>query len=165
LREESQELPASLNALSQSIIGGAIEVHKELGPGLLEKLYEEALVHELELAGHTVERQVPVCLRYKGRDLLGQRPDLVVDTTIVVELKAIERVLEVHGAQLLGYLRAGRYPLGLLINFNVPLLHQGVHRRINSKVLASFSTQSESSSASSANSLRPLRTSSSHDNQ
>ena len=159
--EENHELPAELNVLSQGIIGCAIEVHRELGPGLLESPYEEALTHELQLAGHAVQRQVPVSVWYKGKELLGQRLDIVVDSRVIIELKAVERVLDVHAAQLVGYLRAGGYPLGLLMNFNVTRLHHGVTRRVNSRALRPSRDQTESFSASSASfSPRPLRTSS-----
>jgi GxxExxY protein len=145
-----QELPSELNALSERVIGCAIEVHRALGAGLLERLYEDALVYELGLAGIPVERQVPVALRYKGLDLVGQRLDLVADRRIVVELKAVEALVDVHFAQLLGYLRAGNYPLGLLINFNVPVLKRGVHRRINSHALTIPNPHPFASSAPSA---------------
>jgi GxxExxY protein len=132
-----KELPPMLNSLSEQIIGAAIEVHRTLGPGLLEKIYEEALVHELTLRGLLVDRQTPVKLTYKGVELVGQRLDLLVQQRVVVELKSVEQVLDVHLAQLLGYLRAGNYPLGLLINFNVSVLTKGIHRRINSASIAS----------------------------
>lgn len=124
-----------LNSLSEQIIGSAIEVHRALGPGLLEKIYEEALIHELTLRELQVDRQFAISLNYKGVELVGQRIDLVVQRRVVLELKAVEKVMDVHLAQLLGYLRAGNFPLGLLINFNVPQLIKGVHRRINSAVL------------------------------
>lgn len=145
-----QELPAELNALSERIIGCAIEVHRALGPGLLERLYEDALVHELGLAGLPVERQVPVVLRYKALDLVGQRLDLVVARRVVVELKSVEGLVDAHFAQLLGYLRACQYPLGLLINFNVPILKRGIHRRINSRALPTSTPHTLSPSAPSA---------------
>jgi len=144
---ERRELPAEINDLSERVLGAAIEVHRTLGPGLLERIYEEALVHELTLRGIAVERQVPVTLMYKGVDLVGQRLDLVVEKTIVVELKSVERVADVNLAQLLGYLRAGNFPLGLLINFNVPVLIRGIHRRINSQALLSSTPRSSASSA------------------
>ncbi|MCC6660340.1 MAG: GxxExxY protein [Phycisphaerales bacterium] len=162
MEREPIELPAELNALTERIIGCAIEVHRALGPGLLERLYEDAMVHELTLVGLAVERQRPVSLVYKGHELLGQRLDLVVAENVVVELKSIEKVLEVHAAQLLGYMRAGQYPLGLLLNFNVPVLRQGITRRINSQALTRQPAPQQSalgaSSASSAPPPRPLRT-------
>lgn len=134
------EIPEELNAISQRIIGGAIEVHRVLGPGLLEKLYEEALVHELILNGLRVQRQHAIRLVYKGRELIGQRLDLVVESLVVVELKSVVDIPEVYLSTLLGYLRAGEYPLGLLINFNVPVLVKGVHRRVNSRALVRLSS-------------------------
>ena len=133
-------MPAEINFLSERVIGAAIEVHRALGPGLLERLYEQALVQELRLRGVAVETQVPVSFWYKGVELVGQRIDLLVDRRIVLELKAVEQVVDAHLSQMLGYLRAGNFPLGLLINFNVPVLVRGVQRRINSRALASLST-------------------------
>ena len=148
------EIPDSLNKLSERVIGCAIEVHRVLGPGLLERLYEDALVHELQLQDLQVRRQVPVQLDYKGVMLTGQRLDLVVEHRLVIELKAVESVSDLHLAQLLSYLRVGNLPLGLLINFNVPLLKKGIHRRVNS---AALRAQDSARSASSAPPLRPLR--------
>jgi GxxExxY protein len=158
MKGDQTELPEELNAISERIIGAAIEVHRALGPGLLERLYEDALVYELGLCGLGVERQVPVRMRYKELELVGQRLDLVVAGTVVLELKATDTVADVHKAQLLGYMRAGRYPLGLLINFNVPLLHNGIHRRVLSEVLAVPSVHPTSIFAPSAGPLRSLRT-------
>jgi GxxExxY protein len=142
-----RELPRELNDLGERIIGAAIEVHRALGPGLLEKLYEEALVHELKLRGTRAERQVPVSFSYKDVELIGQRIDLVVEGAVVVELKAVDCVVDAFFAQLLGYLRAGNYPLGLLINFNVPVLIRGVSRRVNSRALQSSSPPSRSAAS------------------
>lgn len=144
---ELRELPRELNDLSERIIGAAIEVHRALGPGLLEKLYEEALVHEMKLRGMRAERQVPVSFWYKDVELVGQRIDLVVEGRIVVELKSVEGMVDAFFAQLVGYLRAGNYPLGLLINFNVPVLIRGVSRRVNSRALQSSSPPSPSATS------------------
>jgi GxxExxY protein len=152
------DLPAELNRLSERIIGAAIEVHRALGPGLLERLYEEAFVHELELAGLRVRRQAPVSLVYKGKELVGQRLDLVIEELVVVELKAVEKVLQVHLAQLVGYLLAGDYPLGLLLNFNVPKMRNGIHRRVNSRVLTDVPFPPMNPSALSATPPHPPRT-------
>lgn len=152
MAQRSAELPDTLNQLSKRVIGCAIEVHRHLGPGLLERLYEEALLYELDAAGIQTKRQVAVPVRYKSAVLQGQRLDLVVEDLIVLELKAIESVADVHLAQLVTYLRVAEMPLGFLINFNVPLLTHGVYRRINSHVLTP-----SPDSASSASSLRPLR--------
>lgn len=146
----TQELPEALNRLSEKVIGCAIEVHRALGPGLLERIYQEAMEHELGLQGLSFGRQVPVTMVYKGVELVGQRLDLVVEKLIVVELKSVESVIDVHLAQLVGYMRAGSYPLGLVINFNVAALRLGIHRRINSRSLVSAFPDTVSSSATSA---------------
>ena len=120
------------NALSGKIIGAAIEVHRVLGPGLLESAYELALAHELGICGIRVERQKPVALRYKEIVLGdGFRLDLLVDGCLVVEIKAVESLLPIHEAQLLTYLRLSGHRLGLLINFNVPILKNGIKRVVN----------------------------------
>lgn len=122
------------NELSHEIIGAAIEVHKELGgPGLLEEHYEEAFCCELGLRGLAVQRQVQVPLIYKGRQLDKlYRLDLLVNGLVVVECKAIEKVLSVHRAQCLTQLRITNRKLGLLINFGERFLKDGVHRIVNS---------------------------------
>lgn len=113
------------------IIGAAIEVHRELGPGLLESAYEECLCHELHLRGLTFERQVDLPVSYKGLQLnCGYKMDLVVDQEVVLELKCMEKILPIHQAQLLTYLKLSGKHVGLLINFNVPLLTQGIIRRV-----------------------------------
>lgn len=158
--QSTPELPAELNRLSDRVIGAAIEVHRGLGPGLLERLYEDAFVHELTLSGLRADRQVPVTLNYKGLELAGQRIDVIVERVLVVEIKAVESVLDVHIAQLLGYLRAGSFPLGLLPNFTVPVLRKGIYRRINSAAIQSTPRPDPRfNSAASATPLRPLRTS------
>lgn len=120
-----------LNALSHRIIGCAMEVHSTLGPGLLERVYEEALAYELREAELEYERQKEIVIPYKAIRLPVQRLDLVVESTVVVELKATEDVAPVHLAQLVSYLRAARLPLGLVINFNERRLKDGIFRRIN----------------------------------
>ena len=119
------------DARTEPIIGAAIEVHKQLGPGLLESTYEECLCHELHLRGIQFQRQLDLPVIYKGLKLnCGYRIDLLVDDTVVVELKALEQILPVHEAQLLTYLRLTQKSVGLLINFNVPLLKDGIRRRV-----------------------------------
>lgn len=145
-----RDIPPELNELTQQIIGCAIEVHRSLGPGLLERLYEQAFEHELSLAGLAVSRQMPITLRYKGVDLSGQVLDLVVEDRVVVELKAVEKVADVHLAQLVSYLHAGQYPIGLLINFHVPVLRSGVFRRLNSRLLPPPMSSSAASASPSA---------------
>lgn len=121
-----------LNALSSQIINAAIEVHKTLGPGLLEIIYEECLAEELQTAGHAVQRQVDVPILYKGKQL-GQplTLDMVVDDAIIVELKAVNQIHDIHIAQLLTYLKLTDRRLGLLINFNVARLSDGIRRVVN----------------------------------
>ena len=118
--------------LSGEVIGAAIEVHRYLGPGLLESAYELALEHELRLRGLAVERQKAVVLKYKKIELGdGFRLDLLVDDRLLVEVKAIDCILSIHEAQLLTYLRLSGKHLGLLINFNVPVLKTGIKRIAN----------------------------------
>lgn len=127
----TRQIPSEWNDLTGRIIGLAIEVHSILGPGLLEKMYEDALCVEMQRASVPFQRQVPVRMDYKGVLIGDLRMDIVVADLVVVELKAVDRVLDVHGAQLLSYLRSASLPLGLLINFNVSRLTDGVTRRIN----------------------------------
>ncbi len=110
---------AELNRLTHEIIGAAIEVHRVLGPGLLEALYEEALCVELTLRRVPFTRQQQIDLSYKGHSIGKGRLDLLVDNTVVVELKSLEKLLDVHAAQMVSYLRTTGYHFGLLINFNV----------------------------------------------
>jgi len=118
--------------VSHSVIGAAIEVHRHLGPGLLESVYEETLCHELSLRGVAFERQVVVPIEYKGLKIKPSlRVDLLVARRLVVEVKAADHLAEVHRAQLLTYLRLTGLRLGLLINFNVEVLITGVRRVIN----------------------------------
>jgi GxxExxY protein len=120
-----------MNEITEKIIGAAIEVHRALGPGLLESAYEECLCHELTLRRVAFERQKPLCVEYKGVKLdCGYRLDLFVEGTVVVEIKAVEVIQPIHEAQLLTYLKLGGWKLGLLINFNVPVLKDGIRRRI-----------------------------------
>ena len=120
------------NLLTGLIIGCAIEVHRELGPGLLESAYEQCLCHELSLQGAAFERQVSLPVVYKDIKLdCGYLMDLVVEGKIVVELKTVEKILPIHEAQLLTYLKLYHRPVGLLVNFNVPVLRSGIKRIVN----------------------------------
>jgi GxxExxY protein len=120
------------NQLTEKIIGCAIEVHKALGPGLLESAYEECICYELAENGCFVRRQVPLPVVYKGITLdCGYRIDVVVNDLIIVELKTVEKLLPIHDAQLLTYLKLYRKPIGLLMNFNVPVLKDGIKRLVN----------------------------------
>ncbi len=119
------------DALTEQIIGAAIRVHRELGPGLLESTYEECLCHELSLCDLNIERQKAIPIFYKGIKLdTGYRIDLVVEGKVIVEIKAVSGLLPVHEAQLLSYLKQIGGGRGLLINFNVKLLKYGIRRLI-----------------------------------
>jgi GxxExxY protein len=123
-----------LNQLSSQIIKAAINVHKELGPGLLESVYQSCMVIELHDMNIKIESQVPLPVFYRGQKVSeeGFRLDLLVDDLIIVELKSVEKVQPVHKKQLLTYLRLTKKPLGLLINFNESMLKEGITRVINS---------------------------------
>ena len=121
------------NRLTEKIIGCAIEVHKRLGPGLLESAYEECLCYELSQLNISFERQVAMPLPYKGVKLeCGYKIDLVIDDLVIIELKTVERFHPIHEAQLLSYLKLDGKKLGLLINFHVPVLRDGIKRVVNS---------------------------------
>ncbi len=120
------------NRLSNDIIGAAIEVHRTLGPGLLESIYENALVFELEQRRIELRRQLEMPVVYKGRRIDGYlRLDLVAADSVIIEVKAVESLLDVHKAQLLSYLRLANKRLGLLINFNTPVLSRSIKRVVN----------------------------------
>jgi GxxExxY protein len=119
------------NDISKEIIGCAIEVHKQLGPGLLESAYQECLYYELIRAGLNVQKEVPRPIVYKDIKLdHGYRIDLLVEEKIVVEIKTVESFTDVHLAQILTYMKLGNYKLGLLINFHVTMLKNGIKRVI-----------------------------------
>ncbi len=121
-----------LNTISYKIIGLAIEVHKQLGPGLLESAYQECLYYEIVNAGLAVERQKILPIIYKDIKLdHGYRIDLLIENKIVIELKTVETFTDVHFAQILTYLKLGEYPLGLLINFHSKILKNNIKRFIN----------------------------------
>jgi GxxExxY protein len=121
-----------INQLSNKIIGAAIEVHKTLGPGLLESAYQKCLSHELRLRGISFADEKPLPLIYKGEKLdCGYRLDFVVKNAIIVELKSCEKLEPIHKAQLLTYLKLSDLKLGLLLNFNVPLMRDGIVRIVN----------------------------------
>ena len=130
--EEAEVRGVVENVLTDQIIGCAIEVHRHLGPGLLEAVYEECLCYELSQVGLRFERQVHLPLSYKGIKLeCGHKLDLVVEDSVVVERKAIDDLTPVHHAQLLTYLKTSNKRVGLLINFNVPILKNGLKRVVN----------------------------------
>ncbi len=122
-----------LDRLARATIDAAIEVHRHLGPGYLETVYEEALSVELMLRGLPFARQIPIQAQYKDQSVGQGRLDFLIDDALVVELKAVDVLLPVHKAQVISYLKVSRRQLGLLINFNVPALSQGIQRIIYSK--------------------------------
>ena len=121
-----------INELTGSVIGAAIEVHKALGPGLLESVYEECLCRELSLRGIPYQRQKEIPIEYKGSKLdCGYRIDILVAETLILEIKACESLQRIHEAQLLTYLKLTGLKVGLVINFNVPVLKEGIKRISN----------------------------------
>jgi GxxExxY protein len=122
----------TINILTRSIIGSAIEVHKELGPGLLESTYEACLFYELNQKGFFVEKQKILPVKYKEIELeVGYRIDLLVENQVLIELKSVKEILPIHSAQLLSYLKISNLEIGLLFNFNETKLVDGVKRIIN----------------------------------
>ena len=120
-----------LDRLAHSVIGAALDVHRALGPGFLESVYESALSIELRFRSIPYKTQVPIPLYYRGQVIGESRLDLLIDEVLIVELKSVEVFTPIHTAQLISYLRASKWKLGLLINFNVPILKQGIRRIIN----------------------------------
>ncbi len=120
-----------LDEIAHDVIGAAIEVHRHLGPGYLESIYEEALSVELAARGIQHQRQLEIGVSYKGRNVGNGRLDLLVERQLVVELKTVEQLLPIHRAQVISYLKAMQLQLGLLINFNDTTLKQGVKRIIH----------------------------------
>jgi len=123
-----------MNELTEAVIGACIEVHRALGPGLLESAYEKCLCHELSLQNIPFVCQPSLPVSYKGMVLdCGYRADVLIDGRLIVEIKAVEKVLPIHEAQLQTYLRVGGWEVGLLINFNVKVLKDGITRRVQSR--------------------------------
>ena len=129
-RRQLLEPSEELNTLASRVLDAAIEVHRRLGPGFIESVYEEAFAMELTASAITYQRQLSVPVLYKQRLVGESRLDFLVEEQLVVELKAVEELREVHRQQVFSYLRAGEFQLGLLINFNVPVLLRGVRRII-----------------------------------
>lgn len=128
-KEPAKPIPASLDRIARQVVDAAYAVHRALGPGLLESVYEVCLIHELNRRDLKVDRQVAVPVTYRDVRLdAGLRLDLVVEGTLLVELKAVETLLPVHQAQVLTYLKLSGLRLGLLINFNVPVIRDGIKR-------------------------------------
>ncbi len=125
-------MKTELNKITEIIIGAAMAVHRELGPGLLESAYEACLAYELPDRGLSVERQKALPVRYRGVNVdCGYRIDLLVEGKVIVELKAVERLDAIHKAQLISYLKLSGCKVGLLINFNVKVLKDGIRRLVN----------------------------------
>jgi GxxExxY protein len=123
------------NDLTYKVIGAAIEVHKRLGPGLLEKVYQECMLHEFQKRGLSVEMEFPISVIYDDIEInSGYRIDLLVENKLVVELKSVDAVSDLHKAQILTYMKLGEYKVGLLINFNVTKLANGINRFVNGKL-------------------------------
>ncbi len=121
-----------INKLSNKIIGAAIEVHKKLGPGLLESTYEECLCYEFGLREIAYGRQISLPVTYKEKQLdCGYRIDILVEKSIILELKAVDKIESIHKAQLLTYLKLSNISLGLILNFNVPIMKNGIVRIVN----------------------------------
>ncbi|MCA1978480.1 MAG: GxxExxY protein [Thiobacillus sp.] len=133
-REAKEVREENLARLGEAIIGGAMRVHSALGPGLLESAYEVCLCHELSKTGLRVARQVALPIRYDGIELeAGYRLDLVVENSVVLELKSVEKILPVHIAQVVSYLNLGGYSVGYLLNFNVSHMRDGIRRLSNKR--------------------------------
>ncbi len=131
LRDAEKMFDLGLNKITDALIGAAIEVHRNLGPGLLESAYQECLCKELSLRGIPLEREKPLRLEYKGLELeCGYRLDILAADSVVIEIKSVESLAPVHEAQLITYLKLGGWKIGLLINFNVAVLKHGIRRRV-----------------------------------
>ena len=127
----SAEMKQAANDLSHEVIGAAIEVHRFTGPGMLESAYEECLCRELTLRNIPFQQQLPVAIDYKGKVIeAAYKIDILVDDLVIVELKSVKELVEVHEAQLMTYLRLSKRWLGLLVNFNVPVLREGIQRKV-----------------------------------
>jgi len=128
-----REPDSSLDQLAHAVIGAAIDVHREIGPGFLESVYQNALCYELGLRSIAYEAQVLAPVTYKGYAVGEGRIDILVEKRLIVELKAVEAYEAIHQAQVISYLKAMRLPLGLLINFNLPILKDGIRRVVLSR--------------------------------
>ncbi|MBN1991171.1 MAG: GxxExxY protein [Anaerolineae bacterium] len=123
-------IPEEVERVGRVLLEAGMEVHRSLGPGFIERIYEEALCHELTLRNTSFERQKTIEVFYKNVSLGEQRIDLVINDMIIVELKAVEKILPIHEAQLLSYLKATNLRLGFILNFNVPLFKNGIRRMV-----------------------------------
>jgi len=157
MSEQSKIEALDLGLVTRRVIGAAIEVHRHLGPGLLESAYEECLCYELSQMGISFMRQVHIPMAYKGVRLdCKYRLDLIVEDAVIVELKCVDRLDPIHSAQLLTYLKAIDKRIGLLINFNVPVLKDGIKRIVNQYEDSPSSLRVSSRLSVSAVNERPL---------
>jgi GxxExxY protein len=131
MHEGHEGISIEAEAAARGIVGAALVVHRTLGPGLLETAYETCLADELEECGHRVDRQLSLPIKFKGKLLEGAyRIDLLIDNSVIIEVKAVESIIPIHEAQLLTYLRLSGQRLGFLINFNTILIKHGIHRMV-----------------------------------
>jgi len=128
LTRARSQMPEATERTVETVIGCAIEVHRRLGPGFLEGVYQDAMIIELDVAGLLARREVPVMLSYRGRPLREHRVDLIVEECVILELKAVDRLDRIHQAQLISYLRATGLRIGLLMNFNTEQLKSALRR-------------------------------------
>lgn len=128
INREARPISAALEELAHGVIGAAIEVHRTLGPGFLETVYEEAMAVELGLREPAFERQIPIAVSYKSHAVGNARLDLLIHKSVIAELKAVDALLPIHRAQVISYLKASQLRLGLLIDFNVRVLKDGLER-------------------------------------
>lgn len=129
-------IPLDIESLATIAVDACFTVHQELGPGLLEHAYQECLAYELDSRGVRYQKEVPIPLRYRGNLIdVGFRADLIIDERLLIELKAVEQLLPVHKAQIITYLKVLQLPLGLLINFNEPVIKTGIHRILNKSMV------------------------------
>ncbi len=128
-----RELSDELNALIERVLGAAIEVHRALGPGYLERVYEEALAVEMSLRGIKFERQYPVAVVYKGHPCGDGKLDFLVEGVLILELKTVDALGEIHRAQVISYLKVTNLEIGLLLNFQVPIMKEGIKRVIRTQ--------------------------------
>ena len=136
MEDEFEKISPEIQALSYKIIGLAIEVHRQLGAGLLESAYQECLFYEIKNAGFKVEKEKSLPIVYKEIEInQGYRIDLLVEDKLVIELKTVDNYTSVHFAQILTYLKLGKYPLGLLINYNSIILKNSIKRFINTALI------------------------------
>lgn len=139
--KQHSDMPADLDELSRRVVDACFAVHKELGTGLLERIYEEALIAELQSRSIPVESQKAVPVFYKGQKLSSDyKIDLVVDDQIVIELKTVDRIIPVHEAQLISYMKLLPAPLGFIVNFNETLIRDGIKRVVLSNNLRNFAS-------------------------